>query len=126
MDKTCIIPLWPIPLDDFAGKLARICPRAGNCKISSSIRYLGPFIGPGGVSKSWMLPVKNFMEAALTIRAQQLGFTVSLYSFVARALPRLGYIASYLAPTGTVLQAETRALSLLSVGPFRAIPKALF
>ena len=99
--------------------------RVSMSQFSSTIKYLGMFLGPECADINWDHVLCDFLVTARFISSLDCGLLtkISLYNML--AISKLSYVASFLPPNVSVLKAENRALQLLCRGPWNAIPPSL-
>ena len=86
------------------------------------LKYLGVFLGFNVHDLNWSGPVRSFINVVKVISFLECGVLTKIALYNMLAISKLGYVATFFAPTASVFKAEDRALQLLLKGPWNAIP----
>ena len=105
--------------------LHEVGPLASSFKFVSCIKNMGSFIGPGADSAIWSKPVQKFLLCIGDIRSMRLGFLRSIALYKSLAFSVLLHVGQFYPPDRDTLQAEHRALQLLTAAPWHTWPDAL-
>ena len=100
-------------------------PQLSNVKFTDSILYLGMYIGPGAHKHQYTLPLQKFNQSIAHIRSLGLGLLPSIPLYNQQSFPILTWKSSFMHPDTTALRNESKALQLLTNGPYNAIPTNL-
>jgi hypothetical protein len=80
------------------------------------------YIGPGSTPIQFSAPLQKFHTTVSRIRGLGLGLLPSIPLYNSQAFPTLSWKASFIHPDHDTLKHESKALQLLTNGPFNAIP----
>ena len=83
------------------------------------------YIGPGSTAQQFTQPLHKFHKSVSHIRSLGLGLLPSIPLYNQQAFPILSWKASFIHPDHSTLKQESKALQLLTNGPFNAIPNDL-
>ena len=116
--KTVLIPLWPITSLDNVRRLVReICPPWKDVVIDTCAKYLGFYIGPGAVDKSWGKPLQKYNQRVALWSSQHLGLCLNIVAYRTFIASVLTFVMQLEPLPTTMLDVFDAALRKLAPGP---------
>ena len=77
--KKCVaVPLSWLTLQSFRDMLLVVAPQWSVFKVTTNAKYLGVYLGPGGVETSLQDPLRKYISRCHMIRAMGVGLTMSV------------------------------------------------
>ena len=119
--KCVHVPLAGDSATRVAAELLEHRVAAAGFQVSRNAKYLGVWVGPGGLRKSWEAPSGKLMERAWDIKSLNLGFFKSVCLYNKRAHPVLSHTSQFYPPSSLCLSREREALQVIMYIPREAI-----
>ena len=89
--KCIFIPLWHSPSARLRYLLREMVPVWGDFTISTAAKYLGIWVGPGSMDKSWDSMLHKYNQRVEVITSMGLGHFLSAMAYRVLAVSCLGY-----------------------------------
>ena len=96
LTKCVLVLLFDVDLVRFKSDCGQLSRYAKTFAVEASTRYLSPFPGNGGPDRSWEHPIMRYHQAVDTIVRQGLCTATAIYTYKAKAITTMGYIAGFL------------------------------
>ena len=124
-NKCVIIPLWRYDLSSLKKLLREELASWGDMKIASLGKYLGRYVGPGAIEKSWDKPMQVLENRVRLITNLGLGHFYDLLAFKVYGLSVLQFQAQFEPPPAKVVKRYTSLAAKTLKGPNGWMPNKL-
>ena len=123
--KCVLVPLFKADYNSLREWILQHVQAAKDFMISGTAKYLGVLVGPESACLSWKAPTAKYLERVKLIRAAGNGLCQSIVDYKMYAVSVLSHVAQFEFAPKETLKTETRALQMLTAGPWNAINKEL-